>query len=139
MGQYTNTNYPQYVGSGIIEVTEDLTAATGTTAGAVIALANPLGVDLLIIDAVLRTTAASSGAATVDIGVAADATTSSDTLFDGLSLATSAKIADARNDTDNGTNGLVPRLWADDAYVTGTASATLAGMVGKLHLVCVRA
>jgi hypothetical protein len=139
MAYYTTGLNPNLGSDGVIEHTVALTAATGTTAGAVVSIANPLGVDLLIVDAILRTTTESTGAATVDIGVAAGAATASDTLFDGLSLATAAKIADARNDTDTGTNGLVPRLWPAASFVTGTASATLAGMVGRLHLVCIRA
>jgi hypothetical protein len=117
MAYYTTGLNPNLGSDGVIEHTVALTAATGTTAGAVVSIANPLGVDLLIVDAILRTTTESTGAATVDIGVAAGAATASDTLFDGL----------------------VPRLWPAASFVTGTASATLAGMVGRLHLVCIRA
>lgn len=132
---YTSGNNPQYVGGGgpfAVEVT--LTAATTTTAGAVAAVANPVGEELIITQAIVRTTTQSTGAATLDIGVAANATTASDTLIDGLSVATAPIVLGTP-----GTNGLVPRVWGASQYVTATASATTAGMVGSLHLICIRA
>lgn len=135
MAAYTSGNNPQYVGSGgVLEHEVTLTAATTTTAGAVAAVANPLGVDLIITQVIVRTTTQSTGAAALDIGVAANATTSSDTLIDGLSVATAPIVS-----STPGTNGAVPRVWGASQYVTATASATLAGMVGTLHLICIRA
>lgn len=133
MPQYTASRNPSYIGSGVIEYSAALTAATGTTAGGVISLANPFGVDVIITNAYMNiTTAATTATNTIDLGVAANGTTSSDTLFDGTAASAGLKNV-------GGTNGLVGRLWADDQYVTGTASATLAGMVGTLNLVCIRA
>lgn len=108
-----------------------LTAVTTTTAGGVVAVANPEGVPLIITRAVLYIPTASTGAATVDLGVAADATTSADNLIDGVSVAaTGAKD----NISDAGTNGKARQIWGVSQYVTGTASATLAGMVGYLYI-----
>lgn len=135
MPQYTGTRTSQYVGDATQQFSVALVAATVTTGGAVASVANPLGVDLIITRAIVRTTAPSTGAATVDIGVATGAATSSDTLIDGLSLASAAVLA-----STPGTNGAVPRLWAAADFVTATASATLAGMTGGvLYLECVRA
>lgn len=135
MPQYTSSRYPQYVGQETQQYSVALTAATGTTGGAVASVANPFGADVIITRAIVRTTTQSTGAATVDIGVAATAATSSDTLIDGLSLATAPVLSSA-----GGTNGAVPRLWATDTFVTATASATLAGMVGGvLFLECIKA
>jgi hypothetical protein len=78
------------------------------------------------------TTAATTSANTIDAGVAANGSTTSDTLFDG-------QVTTAGLKAPGGTNGAVPRRWAAAEYVTATASATLAGMVGTLHLVCIRA
>lgn len=134
MTMYTSGNNPQYIGSGgVIEHEVTLTAATVTTAGAVAAVANPLGVDLIIMNAYINvTTAATTSTNTIDAGVAANGSTSSDTLFDGQTTTTGLK-------SPGGTNGAVPRVWGSTQYVTATASATLAGMVGTLHLICIRA
>lgn len=107
----------------------DLTAATVTTGGAVLALANPEGVPIIVTRIILNITTPSSGAATVDAGIAANGTTSSDNLIDGASVATAAKALD--NISDIGTNGKSRQLWGTTQYLTITASATLAGMVGE--------
>lgn len=134
MTQYTGSRYPQYAaGAAIIEHSVALAAATTTTAGAVASVANPLGADLIIVEAYLNiTTAATTSANTIDLGVAANGTTSSDTLIDGTTTTAGLK-------TVSGVNGAKPRRWSASEYVTATASATLAGMVGTLHLICIRA
>lgn len=108
-----------------------LTAATTTTGGAVLSLANPEGVKLLITRFILHITTASNGAASVDAGIAADGTTSADTLIDGKSVATAGAFD---NITDKGSNGLPLREWGASQYVTVTASATTAGMVGHAYI-----
>lgn len=110
---------------------EALTAVTGTTAGGCLSLANPEGVDLIITDFILDITTGSTGAATVDAGIAANGTTTSDTLIDGKSVATAGTF---NNVDDAGTNGLKAVKWASDEYLTITASATLAGMVGNAYI-----
>lgn len=113
-----------------------LTAVTGTTAGGALSLANPEGVKLLITRFILHITTPSGGAATVDAGIAADGTTSSDTLIDGKSVATAGAFD---NITDKGSNGLPLREWGASQYITVTASATLAGMVGYAYIEYIRA
>lgn len=108
-----------------------LTAATTTTGGAVLSVANPEGVKLLITRFILHITHASDGAATVDAGIAANGTTSADTLIDGKSVATAGAFD---NITDKGSNGLPLREWGASQYVTVTASATLAGLVGYAYI-----
>lgn len=133
MPQYTGGKYPNLASEGVIEHAVDLTAATVTTAGAVASIANPLGVDLLIINANIDIkTAATTGTNTIDAGIAANGTTTSDTLFDGQAASAGLK-------SPGGTNGAVPRRWAAGEFVTATASATLAGMVATMHLVVIRA
>lgn len=130
---YTDGKFAQPTSNGVIEHAVDLKAATVTTGGAVAAIANPLGVDLIITNACLDIkTAASAPSNTVDIGVAANGTTSSDTLFDGQAASAGLKAV-------GGTNGALPRRWGANEVVTATASATLAGMVATLHLVVIRA
>mgnify|MGYP000913347512 CR=1 FL=1 len=108
-----------------------LTATTATTGGAAGAVVNPEGVPLIIKRAFLYVATPSGGAATVDVGIGATATTSNDTLIDGKSVAT-AGVFD--NITDKGTNGKERQLWPVGQYITVTASATLAGLVGALYI-----
>lgn len=131
--QYIGSRNSAYIGSGVFPISVDLVAATVTTAGAVAAVANPAGVDLIIVQAFINvTTAATTATNTIDAGVAATAATSSDTLFDGQVTTAGLKVI-------SGTNGLAGRLWTTTQFVTASASATLVGMVGTLTLVCVRA
>lgn len=109
-----------------------LTAATDTTAGGVLSLANPEGAALIVTRLVLDITTNSTGAATVDAGIAADGTTSADNLIDGQSVASAAKVLD--NVSDGGTNGKARQKWGASQYLTITASATTAGMVGYAYI-----
>lgn len=130
---YTTGLNPQYKGGSVFEHKVALTAATTTAAGGVVSVANPLGVDLIIVNSYLNiTTAATTSTNTIDLGVAANGTTTSDTLIDGTTTTAGIKTA-------SGTNGAVPRTWSTTQYVTGTASATLVGMVGTLNLLVMRA
>lgn len=101
----------------------------GTTAGDMVAVLNPEGVDLIITKAIVNVTTASTGASTVDVGVAANATTSADTLIDGLSLATAGAWSTP------GSNGRPAIVWGASQYVTmSEASGDVAGVVGELIL-----
>ena len=113
-----------------------LTAATVTDGGAVLSVANPEGVALYITRFLVITTSPSAGAATIDAGVAANGTTSSDTLIDGASVASAAKVLD--NGKDGGTNGKIGQPWGTSQFVTITASATVAGLVGEAVIEWVR-
>lgn len=118
---------------GQIEVLSgDLTAVTGTTVGGMLQLANPFGQTVYILDVLLDVTTEATGAATADVGVAADASTGSDTLLDGVDVGSAAILA---NNIDNkGTNGRRSRKWTASQYINGTASATLAGLVGTYYI-----
>lgn len=105
-----------------------LTAAEDTTAGGVLSMANPEGIDLLITRVILNVTTPSTGAAAVDAGVAANGTTSSDILIDGKSVAT-AGVFD--NIEDQGTNGRAAVKWGASQFLTITASADATGLVGE--------
>lgn len=112
-----------------------LTAVTSTAAGGVLSLANPEGVDLIVKRLILDITTPSDGAATVDAGIAANGTTSSDNLIDGQSVAAAAVLD---NVEDGGTNGQAVIKWGASQYLTITASATLAGLVGNAYIEWVR-
>jgi hypothetical protein len=104
-----------------------LVAASG--AGGVAAIANPEGRKVIVDRLILHVETPSSGACTVDAGIAASATTSSDILIDGVSIATAEKVVD--NIEDQGTNGESCQIWDSDEYLTITvASGTVTGLVG---------
>lgn len=113
-----------------------LTAATTTTGGDALNLANPEGAAVLITRFILRITTEATGAATVDAGVAATGT-SADDLLDGQDVGSAAVVLD--NIDDQGTNGQSVLEWPSDEYVTVTPSATLAGLVGTYYIEYVRA
>lgn len=106
-----------------------LTAATATTGGAVLSIPNPEGVAVIVTRVILDITTPSNGAAAVDVGIAANGTTSADNLIDGASVASAAKVLD--NITDIGVNGKSRQKWGASQYLTITASATLDGLVGN--------
>ena len=88
---------------------------------------------------ILDVTTQATGAATADVGRAANATTSADTLLDGIDVGAAAIVG---NGFDNkGTNGKGwQRLDAKDGandYVTGTASADSSGLVGSAYVIYV--
>lgn len=111
-------------GKEVSRVHQVAMAAVGT-AGGIAAFANPLAVPILILRAILEWTTVSSGACTVDVGVAADGTTLSDTLIDGQSVATTAGLV----------SSTVPRRCAVGSYVTASvASGTVTGLVGRVYI-----
>jgi hypothetical protein len=107
-------------------------AGAAGSSGVFVSTLNPFGVDILIHSAILRITTQSTGAATVDIGVAADATTSNDGLIDGLSVAAAGVFNTAQNGGTNGKNGAV---WGAAQYLNvAEASGNVADLVAALHL-----
>jgi hypothetical protein len=110
-------------------------ALTGVLSGG--AMLNPFGYDVIIEQATLRITTASTGASTMDIGVAADAVTSNDGLFDGMSGAATGLFT---NTEDPGTNGEQTIVWGSTQYITvAEASGDVAGIIGSLYVTCYRA
>lgn len=114
-------------------VTVRVALAAVDTAGGVFAWANPTGGSILITSIAVDVTTVSSGACTIDCGVAANATTLSDTLIDGASTATTARVID--NIKDAGTNGTSIQKATSSQYVTGSvASGASAGIVGFAYI-----
>lgn len=110
-----------------VQISGSLVAVTGTTAGGALSLLNPFATRAIIIDFLVDVTTKSTGGANIDFGVAGSVA-SSDTLIDGINVGAAAIIG---NNIDNkGSNGGRGIAWASGAYVTGTASASLAGLVG---------
>lgn len=103
------------------------------TAGGVFAWANPTGGSIIVTGVAIDVTTVSSGACTIDVGVAANATTLSDTIIDGASTATTARVIDHVKDA--GTNGTAAQKCTSTQYVTGSvASGASAGIVGFAYI-----
>ncbi len=118
---------------GVPRVTKVALAAVDT-AGGVFAWANPAGAAILVHSVHLDVTTNTTGACTIDVGVAANATTLNDTLIDGASLATAAKVLNSA--TNAGTNGSMSRKVTSTQFVTGSvASGASAGLVGNAYIV----
>lgn len=101
------------------------------TAGGVFAFSP--GVAALITRILINRTVASTGACTIDVGIAANATTLNDTLIDGLDANATAAVADNINDA--GTNGKARQRITSSQYVTGSvASGASAGLVGFAYI-----
>lgn len=118
--------------SPVFSFTADtLTGATGTVTTSVrSSVTNPAGRPCIITGIAFVVTTAATGACTLDVGVAADASTVSDTLLDGIDVNASTGVKQTV-----GTNGLQKRLWAAAECVNvNCASGTITGLVGYLHI-----
>ncbi len=107
------------------------------TGGGVLSLANPEGADVIVTRLVLDVTTAATGACTVDAGIAAGATTSSDNLVDGLDVHSATGVFD--NIEDKGTNGKTRQKWESDQYLTiSMATGAAAGLAGYAYVEYIR-
>jgi hypothetical protein len=102
-------------------------------AGGVFSWANPEAVPIIVERVIVDVTTQSAAACTVDIGTtAASATTLSDNLIDGASVA-AAGLLD--NIDDTGTNGKAKQKVAVGKWVTGSvASGASSGLVGVAYI-----
>jgi hypothetical protein len=111
-------------------------AAIHAGTGGVVAWQNPEAVAILITRVLLDLTTVSTGACTLDIGITtASATTTSDTLLDGIDANSAVGLFDQMNAAlDTGTNAFAQKL-ASGKWVTideKTGDAT--GLVGTLYI-----
>ena len=107
--------------------------AAADTAGGVLGWANPEGATILILRTVLDVTTKATAACTLDVGVAANGTTLSDTLIDGVDVGTAAGVFD--NTVNGGTNGLGATKCTSSQFVTASkASGAAAGLVGSAYI-----
>ena len=113
-----------------------LTAVTTTAAGGALTLQNPEGVDLILTDLILDITTVATSAANVNAGISGASVASSDNLIDGQDV--NAATGVFSNKGEGGSNGKAQRKWPTDHYLTITASATLAGLVGNAYIKWVR-
>ena len=127
----TQAQANQFIYSG------NLTADTKGDVGGVVKLLNDTGVDIIITDAIFDITKASTGAATISVGVNKAGTTGDATLLNAIN-AKSVKIHNNRNhelvDTYASNAGGMA-VWEAGGYIVATASATVAGMEGKYKFI----
>lgn len=112
-----------------------LGAVTGTSSssGVFASFANPTGATIFVHEVYMDITTQSSGASTLDIGIAADATTSSDTLIDGVSGAAVLRATILKNGGTNGRNG--QKVTASQYINVAEASGNVDALVGALYIV----
>jgi len=106
--------------------------AKGTTGVLTSTWANPAAVDIFIYRCVLNITTKSTGAATYDIGVAANATTTSATLLDGVDIGTAAAVWDSIDDQGSGGQSIL--LMTSAQFVTVDAKSDDTGVVGTFEI-----
>ncbi|MBA7691954.1 hypothetical protein ES703_100510 [subsurface metagenome] len=103
--------------------------ADADTGGGILSVANPEGVECLITEVIIQVDTVPTGACTIDVGVAANGTTSSGTLLTGLNVKAAAGRFDNINEANGGGRD-VP--WGSSQYITGSmASGAAAALVGK--------
>lgn len=91
------------------------------------------GAAALIKDAYIDLTTKATGACTLDVGIANDGTTLSDTLIDGLDINSATGLFNSHQ--NGGVNGLPYRRCGATQYVTGSvASGASAGIVGNVYI-----
>jgi hypothetical protein len=107
--------------------------AAVNTGGGLFAWQNPEDVAIVVESVELDVTTATSGACTADVGTTpTSATTPSDNLIDGVSLAATGV---KNNVDDKGTNGKARQRLAVGKWVTGSvASGLSAGIVGYAYI-----
>lgn len=107
------------------------------TGGGVLSVANPEGADVIITRAVVHVETVSDAACDVDMGVAADGTTSDDTLIDQLDVGAATGAFDYID--EQGSNGESCVVWPSDEYVTiSKASGAAEGLEGTAYVEYVR-
>ena len=115
---------------------EKVLLGTGAGSGGIFAWQNPHPENIIVLRVVLNITAASLGACTVDVGTAADGSTSSGDLLDGTNV---NQVATLDNHDHTGTNGRATRLVnaknSTTDYITGSvASGSASGMAGHAYI-----
>lgn len=121
---------PQFARTGANYAVVPLTATTSTGGGTVAAWAPPEGGPVFITRALMVTTVVATGAATVTVGTAANATTSSGNLMTTADVHTATIAYD--NIVNASTSGKAMQYLAAGSYITATGSADTTGLVGTL-------
>jgi len=103
--------------------------ATSDGGGGVFSVENTYGTNLAILRAVIQVTTVAGDNCTIDIGVAANGTTSAATLIDGLDVNSAVGVFD--NIDDQGTDGQSCLKWPSGEFINGSVKTGAAsGLVG---------
>jgi len=109
-----------------------LAGVAATTGGALFAWQNPENVSIIVDRLELDITTKSTGAANGSFGTAANGTTSSANLIDTYALGGTEKVVN--NIDDKGAGGKSVQKMTTSQFITGTGSATTAGLVGFVYI-----
>ena len=131
---------PNAEGKGFLSV--PVTGTTSTTGGAMCSVANPEGATVYILRSYLVVTTASTGAATINVGVGATATTDASDMISALAIngAITNKIYNGNTiQATTKTEVTAPAAWTATTFVNATGSASSAGFTGTLYIEYIRA
>jgi hypothetical protein len=119
-----------------------VTGTTSTTGGAMCSIANPEGQTIYILRSYLVVTTASTGAANINVGVGATATTDASDMINALAINGAITDKIYNGNTIQGTTKTevsAPAAWEASKYVNCTGSASSAGFTGTLYVEYIRA
>jgi hypothetical protein len=114
-----------------------LTGALLFAGGEIAAVANPEGVPLIIVDAKIYVDTPSTGAANIDVGLAANATTSDNDMINALAINGAITGKAYHGMTALAAKGEA-QVWDTTQYLTATGSADSRGFVGRLFVQYIR-
>jgi hypothetical protein len=121
--------------SGCLEI--PLTGAALFAGGEIGAMLNPEGVPLIITDVKIYIDTPSTGAADINVGIAADATTSDTDMINALAINGAVTGLAYHGMTALDAKGAA-QIWDTDEYITATGSADSSDFVGRLFVQYIR-
>ena len=120
----------------------ELTGVAGTTGGAIASVANPEGETLQILRSFLLVLTASTGAANVNVGVGAAATTDASDIISALALnavaASTVYLGSTGGNAANDSLVTIPAPWTSTKFVNVTGDASTVGFTGRLFIEYIR-
>lgn len=120
---------------GYIEI--PLTGAALFAGGEVAAVLNPEGVPVIITDVKLYVDTPSTGAANLNVGIAANGTTSDTDMINALAVNGAITGKAYHGMTALAAKGEA-QVWGATEYITATGSASTAGFAGRLFVQYIR-
>ena len=126
---------PNSFAGGYLEIS--LTGAALFAGGEVAACLNPEGVPLIITDVKLYVDTPSTGAANLNVGIAANGTTSDTDMINALAVNGAITGVAYHGMTALAAKGAA-QVWGATEYITATGSASTAGFTGRLFVQYIR-
>jgi hypothetical protein len=121
--------------SGCLEI--PLTGATLFAGGEIGAQLNPEGVPLIIVDVKIYVDTPSTGAANINVGIAANGTTSDTDMINALAINGAITGKAYHGMTALAAKGEA-QVWGTTQYITATGSADSSGFTGRLFVQYIR-